>query len=164
MAKKRNDLWLYLASGLIPFCIITVCFALLQIAPFGDRTILFFDSSIQYLDFASYLQSVFSGENDLLYTFSKNLGGEMVSLFAYYLFSPFSLLFAFGTTQQLPVVFTLVVVLKTAACGVTFFYGVSRRFGCKASHLIFSTAYALMAYNTLFGWNQRVQQYQLLHR
>lgn len=153
MAKKHNDLWLYLASGLIPFCVITVCFALLQIAPFGDRTILFFDSSIQYLDFASYLQSVFAGENDLIYTFSKNLGGEMVSLFAYYLFSPFSLLFALGTTQQLPVVFTLVVVLKTAACGVTFFYGVSRRFGCKASHLIFSTAYALMAYNTLFGWN-----------
>ena len=153
MEKKHNTLWLYIASGLIPFCVIAVCFALLQIAPFGDKSILLYDSSIQYLDFASYLQSVFAGENDLIYTFSKNLGGEMVSLFAYYLFSPFSLLFAFGTAQQLPVVFTLVVMLKMSACGVTFFYGASRRFGCKASHLIFSTAYALMAYNTLFGWN-----------
>ena len=153
MGKKHKDLLLYIASGLIPFCVMAVCFALLKVAPFGDRSILLFDSSIQYLDFAAYLKTVFSGENDLLYTFSKNLGGEMVSLFAYYLFSPFSLLFAFGTIQQLPVVFTLVVALKMSACGVTFFYGASHRFGCKGSHLIFSTVYALMAYNALFGWN-----------
>ena len=153
MEKKHNTLRLCLAAGLIPFVLLLCSFALLGIAPFGDKTILIYDASYQYLDFAAYLQTVFSGENDLIYTFSKNLGGEMLSLFCYYLLSPFSLLFVFGSAQSLPLVFTLVVVLKISACGVTFAYAAAKRFGCQWSHLIFSTAYALMAYNVLYSWN-----------
>lgn len=153
MAKKHKNLWLYAAAFFIPCGILLCALALLKMAPFGDHTVLLYDSSIQYLDFASYLRTVFAGENDLIYTFSKNLGGEMVSLFAYYLMSPFSLLFAFATRESVPLVFTAVVVLKMASCGFTFFFAASRRFGCKWQHLIFSTSYALMAYNAVYGWN-----------
>lgn len=153
MAEKRKELRLYAAAFLVPCGVLLCCFALLGIAPFGDHTVLLYDSSIQYLDFAGYLRTVFAGGNDLFYTFSKNLGGEMVSLFAYYLMSPFSILFAFATRQSVPLVFTAVVVLKMAACGLTFFYAGAKRFGCKWQHLIFSTSYALMAYNVMYGWN-----------
>lgn len=153
MGKKHSVLTLTLLAALIPAVMLLVCFALLGSIPFGDDTILMYDSSIQYLDFAAYLKTIFSGENDIFYTFSKNLGGEVVSLIGYYLLSPFSILFLLGSVRTLPAVFTLVVVLKIAACGAAFFWASARRFGCKASHLIFSTAYALMAYNTLYGWN-----------
>lgn len=153
MEKKNSAPVLTLLAALVPAVILLVCFALLGSIPFGDDTILMYDSSIQYLDFAAYLKRVFAGENDILYTFSKNLGGELVSLIGYYLFSPFSILFLLGSLQTLPQVFTLVVVLKIAASGASFFWASAQRFGCKASHLLFSTAYALMAYNTLYGWN-----------
>ena len=153
MGKKHNILILTILAALIPAAILLVCFAFLGSIPFGDDTILMYDSSIQYLDFAAYLKTIFAGENDIFYTFSKNLGGEVVSLIGYYLLSPFSILFAFGTLDNLPQVFTLVIVLKIAACGAAFFWASAQRFGCKVSHLIFSTAYALMAYNVLYGWN-----------
>jgi len=153
MENKRNSLWLYAAAFLIPCIILLLCFALLKIAPFGDNTVLLYDSDSQYLDFAAYLRTVFAGENDLFYSFSKNLGGEMVSLFVYYLLSPFSILFLLGTLETLPLVFTGVVVLKIGFCGLIFFHASTKRFGCKWQNLIFSTAYALMAYNTMYGWN-----------
>ena len=105
--EKKHNLWqLYAAAILIPCGVLLANFALLGIAPFGDSTVLLYDSSIQYLDFANYLRGVFAGENDLLYTFSKNMGGEMFSLFAYYLCSPFSLLFLLGDTLTMPLIFT----------------------------------------------------------
>lgn len=153
MERKHKSLWLYALAALIPCLLLLVNFALLESVPFGTNTILIHDANHQYPDFAVYLRSIFSGENDLFYTFSKNLGGEMVSLFCYYLFSPFSIIFALATAENIPYLFTLVIVLKICTCGITFFHAASRRFGCKWQHLIFSTAYALMAYNTLFGWN-----------
>lgn len=153
MEKKHNSLWLYAAAFLIPCILLLACFWLLGTLPFGEETVMFYDAASQYPEFVGYLRTVFAGENDLFYSFSKNLGGEMVSLFAYYLLSPFSILFLIGTLETLPLVFTGVVVLKTAACGLTFFHAGAKRFGCSWQQLIFSTAYALMAYNTLYGWN-----------
>lgn len=153
MANKHNGLWLYAAAFLIPCGVLLCCFGVLGMVPFGDDAPLFFDSAFQYVDFAGYLSTVFSGENNLLYTFSKNLGGEMLSLFAYYLMSPFSILFVLATRENLPMVFTAVMVLKMAACGLTFFHAAVRRFGCKWEHLIFSTAYALTGYTVLYSWN-----------
>lgn len=141
------------ASALIPCGILILALALLGAAPFGDDTILLRDSSIQYIDFASYLKTVFSGDNDIFYSFSKNLGGDMLSLLAYYLLSPFSLLFAFGNTETLPLVYTAVIVLKVSLCGLTFFWASRNLFGTSWRGLIFSTAYALMAYNTMYAWN-----------
>lgn len=153
MNQKQKTGWLYLASFLIPMGLLIVAMIRSQVVPFGPNTLLWEDASIQYLDFFTYLRSIFAGENNIFYSFNKNLGGEMVNLVAYYLISPFNLLFAFGTDDSVPMIFTLVVVLKLCTCGLTFFHASVKRFGCKVVHLAFSTAYALMAYNVLFGCN-----------
>ena len=77
MAKKHNSLLLYVLSALIPCTLLLVSFALQGLLPFGDRTVMMFDASSQYVDFVGYLQRIFAGEENLLYSFSKNLGGEM---------------------------------------------------------------------------------------
>jgi len=148
--KKRL---LYLASGLIPCALLLAALACTGAIPFGEESLLWRDAEIQYIDFVAYLRLLLRGEGDFLYSFSKNLGGEMVSLISYYLASPFNLLFAFASDENLPAVFTLVMVLKLSVCGVTFFHASSRLYGCRGIHLAFSTAYALMAYNVLYGWS-----------
>lgn len=150
-ASKRR-VW-YALSFLIPFAICLSVLLILGIHPFGDKTLLIRDSNTQYIAFATYLKTVFTGENDLLYTFSMNLGGEMLSLLAYYLLSPFNLLFAFFGNENMPLAFTLVILLKMSLCGFTFFYASGKLYCVKPIHLAFSTAYALMAYTTIFGWN-----------
>lgn len=58
------------------------------------------DGNIQYLDFFSYFKDVLSGENSLIYTFSKTLGGSNIAVFSYYLASPFNLLIIFLKKQN----------------------------------------------------------------
>jgi len=153
MRKALKNRLLYLASFLIPFVLLLLALAYTGAVPFGEKSLLWRDAEIQYIDFVSYLRTMLRGENGLLYSFSKNLGGEMVSLISYYLASPFHILFAFASDAGLPLMFTLVAVLKLSLCGVTFFHASSKRYGCKGIHLAFSTAYALMAYNVLYGWS-----------
>lgn len=148
-----KQIWLYLASAGIPCCIMIVAMAFLKCVPFGDRTLLFSDSMNQYISYMGYVKTIFSGENDIFYTFNKNLGGDVISLASYYLMSPFNLLFAFSSIEKLPLMYTVVMVLKVSLCGFSYYYTTSRIWGCKASGLLFSTAYALTAYNTIFVWN-----------
>lgn len=153
MNRKNKNLLLYMASFLIPLVLLLAALAYTESVPFGTNSILWRDAEIQYIDYVAYLRSVFRGENDFLYSFSKNMGDEMVSLLSYYLASPFNLLFALASNEMLPAVFTAVAVLKMALCGLSFFHASTKLYGCKLSHLAFSTGYALMAYNVLYGWS-----------
>ena len=151
--NRKKQAALYLASAGIP-CVLLLCALMAAEAlPFGNNTILISDAWGQYMDFLSLWKRVLSGEADLFYTFSKTMGGDMLNLAAYYLLSPFNLLFLFSDLQNLPLFYTATVILKISACGLTFFYAAGRLWGVKPSGLIFSTAYALSAYNMLYGWN-----------
>lgn len=152
MNRKKQSA-LYLASAGIPCISFLLALMLIDAVPFGSNSILISDACGQYMDFLSHWKTVLSGENDLFYTFSKNMGGDMLNLAAYYLLSPFNLLFLFSSTKTLPLVYTMVVALKLSLCGLTFFHASRRLYGIKASGLLFSSAYALMAYNMLYGWN-----------
>ncbi|MBR5022405.1 MAG: YfhO family protein [Oscillospiraceae bacterium] len=149
----RKPWILGILSWLIPGGIFLLSMALIGAAPFGDETILLRDSVGQYLDFINYFKTVLRGENDLFYTFSKTLGGDLLSLASYYLLSPFNLLFIFSTNENIPLFYTAVVVLKLSACGGAFCWAALKREDAKYSHLLFSTAYALMSYNILYQWN-----------
>lgn len=150
---RKGNGWLYAASALIPMCMLLGAMALLKIAPFGNDTLVIWDANGQYLSFMSYYRTILTGENDFLYTFSKNLGGDEISIAAYYLMSPFNLLFALADYERLPLVYSMVIVLKASLSGLTFFYAASRQYGEKPVYLAFSTAYALMAYNIVFCWD-----------
>src|SRR5699024_6039024 len=65
-----------------------------QFAPFGKDTMLTVDLGQQYIDFFSmYKETLTHSPEMLLYSFEKAIGGEMIGLWAYYLLSPFNLIF-----------------------------------------------------------------------
>ena len=141
------------AAFLIPLAILVACLYLQKIAPFGEDSLILIDASSQYINYLGYFRSVLRGSNSLLYTFSKNMGGDLLSLAAYYMLSPFNVIFLFFDTKSLPLAFTVVMVLKLSCCGLTYYYASSRFFGHKLTNLAFSTAYALMGYNMIYLWN-----------
>lgn len=151
--SNRKKVGLYLVSALIPCGIYLITLMLLNAVPFGESSIIISDANRQYIDFAAYWKSVLSGENSLLYTFTKTLGGDGLNLAAYYLLSPVNLLFLFSNTENLPLLYTLVIIVKVSLCALAFFHASTRFYGFKASHLLFSTAYSLIAYNVVYGWN-----------
>lgn len=125
-----------------------------QIYPFGDNTILFVDSQGQYIHFISYFKTILSGQNDLSYTFAKPLGGDMVSLFCYYLVSPFNLLYFFFDTVSLPLAVSIVTILKIGTIGITMYILMNYLHKEKyIANLIFSCSYALCSYVIVYNFN-----------
>lgn len=153
--KKKSSAKIILLSFIIPCAAFLGACAVCRIAPFGGRTLMAVDMADQYVEFFGYLKSVFTGENDLFYTMSKTIGGDMYSFAAYYLFSPLNVIFAFVKLEDLPVAITFLAALKISLCGLFvclfFLYHSDKK--RPAVSLIASTSYALMAYNILYCCN-----------
>ena len=149
--KEKNRLWKPAVAFSIPVIVMLSVYACLGIFPWGDHAILTIDLNNQYISFFSYLREMLSGERGFFYSFSKILGGDMAGLNAYYLMSPLNLLLLPFSREQLPIAIELITLIKLGLCGLTFFLCITgnRRW----QGLIFSTAYALMAYNIVYQQN-----------
>lgn len=144
--KKEYKVTFMLLSFFFPFFILLMVAALQGMYPFGDQTIMTGDITYQFIDYLSYFKTIFFGNNDLTYTFSKTLGGDMAGFSAYYLFSPFNLLLLLFPDKWLPAGLMFMIFLKCGLCSVSFFYMLTKLFGFHKEGLIFSTTYALMGY------------------
>jgi uncharacterized membrane protein YfhO len=74
-----------IVSFLIPLTIMVMINILLKKYPCGDGTYLFRDLFSQYFDIFTYYQSVFTSKDNLIYAFTRVLGGNNVRLTACYL-------------------------------------------------------------------------------
>jgi len=80
-------------SFLFPFVLMMGYFMYRGMAPFGSSTILTVDLGQQYVDFFSYYRStILSHPTSFFYSFAKDLGGDTLGIFAYYLMSPLNVI------------------------------------------------------------------------
>ncbi len=148
----QSRISLYIAAFFLPVLMFFAVCAYLGLLPFGTQTALDLDLPNQYLCYFGYLPSIAAGENDLVYTLSKTLGGDMISMLAYYFLSPLNLAFLFTSLEKLPLVLTCVIAAKLGLCGLSFAVCTCKHSTDK-SVLIFSTAHALMSYNITYASN-----------
>ena len=144
MTKKRY----YTLSILIPAMMILAIFLLFTITPFGNRTWLTIDLGQQYVDFFSYYQdTLLHHPEQFFYSFSKSIGGEMVSLWAYYLLSPFNLLFLLIPHSAIAMGVSLLIFLKLVSCTVSFVVLLDVKFKQRNwTTLLFALSYGFMSY------------------
>ena len=144
MTKKRY----YTLSTLIPTVMILAIFLLVTITPFGNRTWLTIDLGQQYVDFFSYYQdTLLHHPEQFFYSFSKSIGGEMVSLWAYYLLSPFNLLFLLIPRSAIAMGVSLLIFLKLVSCTVSFAVLLDVKFKQRNwTTLLFALSYGFMSY------------------
>lgn len=154
MKKKIFTIISFVMAFLIPFSVFLIILKENGIQPFGSSTILFVDSQGQYIDFLAYYKTIFTSNNDFFYTFAKPLGGDMLSLFCYYLFSPFNIIYLFVSTAKLPIALSIVTALKIGTIGVTMHVLMNHLYKEKyISNLIFSVSYALISYVIVYNFN-----------
>ncbi len=144
--KSRRVLYLLL-SYLLPLILMLGALAGLQIAPFGDHTLLISDANGYYINTLSYSSRMFSGLESALYSFEKGLGGNMIGHFNGILLTPFAFLLALFDIMRYPSVYSFISVLNLSLCGLTMYLFLADQYGPRRSHLIFSTTYALMGFN-----------------
>ena len=144
MTKKKY----YTISVLIPAVMILAIFLLFSIIPFGHRTWLTIDLGQQYVDFFSYYQdTLLHHPEQFFYSFSKSIGGEMVSLWAYYLLSPFNLIFLLIPRSTIAMGVSLLIFLKLVSCTVSFAVMLDVKFKQRnGTTLLFALSYGFMSY------------------
>ena len=77
---------------LLPALIVYLIYLSRLLHPFGDGCVLVLDLNGQYVWFFEALRNFARGDADLLYSFSRALGGEFLGIYAYYVASPLSFL------------------------------------------------------------------------
>lgn len=149
----------YLLVFLIPIVLLLVNLLILKLMHpssdiFSSDQILVADLSSQYGSLFSYLKDVLSGDASIFYSFSKNLGGSMMSTFCYYLASPLNLLLMLVPKSHVVDMMFFLILVKIGLCGLFMYIYLCKHFNKqKYSLLIFSTFYALMGYNVVYYFN-----------
>ena len=113
--------------------------------PVWGNTLLIWDMNWQYASFFAHLHDILHGNASALYSFSRAIGGNMLSVAVYYLMSPFNLLFLFFDAEHIYIGILIVSLLKVGTCGITMQSFLNRKYS-SASSVIFSTCYALSSY------------------
>lgn len=149
----------YFLVFLIPIILLLVNLLILKFMHpssdvFSSNQILVADLSSQYSSLFSYLKDVLSGDASIFYSFSKNLGGSMISTFCYYLSSPLNLFLMLVPKVHIVDMMFFLIFIKIGLCGLFMYVYLSKHFNThRWVLLIFSTFYALMGYNLVYYFN-----------
>lgn len=140
--------YLLIAAG-VPAALFLLVYIAQGLYPLDDYSVLSLDLNAQYIGFYHALRNFLHGDASLLYSFSRNLGGEFLGTFAYYVASPLACIVAlFPETRMLEALLTLFT-LKTALMGLTMGFYLHKHSAGKPNHSLivaFSTMYALCSY------------------
>ncbi len=151
MNTRNNKLNIKLCFFIALICATMVLsiFYLLQMAPFGDRSMASGDINYSQLDLYSYLKNCLTGKDTFGYSFSMGLGGDTANVVAYGMSSPFNLLILFFNQENFHTYFDILVVIKIAAIGFCISFYLQKRFNGNLKHLfiiILSLSFALSQY------------------
>lgn len=152
MKSIRNKRKTGIVALVLPVMLLLVIYAIWGQYPFGEHTLLVWDMNWQYCSFFSYLHDMLHGDASAVYSFSRAYGGDMISVGAYYLMSPFNLLFYFFDAKHIYIGILVVTILKTGCIGLSMFLFLNRR-EQTSDMLVFSTAYALSSYVIAYQFN-----------
>lgn len=154
----------YLAAFGIPFLICVIICIGNGVYPFGEECILEMDMYHQYCPFFHELWEKLLNAESLQYSWKLGLGSDFMGLYAYYLASPLNWLLVICPKSLIIEFMTLLILIKIASCGLTFFIFLTEHFGLKGEEkniskknlypaLAFSTAYALSGFVAAYSWD-----------
>lgn len=142
--KKNRS---YIFAFFIPAIILFLAYAAFGVHPFGDMSVLVLDLNGQYVYYFENLRDALHGDGSLLNSWSRNLTGEIMGMFAYYLASPFTIIPMILPRSMMTESILLMQLCKVGAASVTFNWYLRRSKGCKTSTaMIFGFLYSLMGY------------------
>ena len=150
---KSSKVLLYLSAFLIPVFIYMIVMFVCKITPFGSRTLLVWDADGQYAYFLTELRRVFLGQADPFYTLNAALGSGLTGLISYYLASPWNVIFALFKETDLPLAYSILVLIKIGLAGLCMMVYLHYTYRLNYKGLLFAVTYALMGYVAVYCWS-----------
>ena len=137
----------YILSFIIPLILLLTVLILNHVLD-GKFSIFSSDLYGQYSKLLAHFQNLLNGDANIFYSFSKGLGGGMISTYAYYLISPFNFLLLLFSNNNIYIATIIMILLKISLCGTTMYTYLKYHFKNKDVYLLlFSIFYALSLYN-----------------
>lgn len=159
-SKKRSfSAFLYdnisiIIAFLVPLIILIIVYYMRDIYPFGYNMYLRSDCYHQYAPFHKEFYDKITSGGNLTYSWNIGLGVNFSALYAYYLASPFNWLIGLVSPNHILEIMSVFIVVKTALCGFTFAFYLSKHFHTKKLTIAtLSVFYALSSYFCAFSWN-----------
>ncbi len=145
---RLQDCKFLLWCMLLPALLVFLIYLVRGMHPLGDGSVLVLDLNGQYVWFFEALRNFVRGDAELLYSFSRALGGEFMGIYAYYLASPLSYLVCLFPTDRMLEALLCLFLVKTALCGASFGFYMHKtaKTQNKLAIILFSTCYALSSY------------------
>ena len=149
---SRFGRWLYkhrwkFLIFFLPVAIMYLVYACFGVHPFGDMSVLVLDLNGQYVSYYEMMRDAIWGDGSLIYSWSRNLSGETMGMFGYYLASPFMWIVVLLPRTMICGAIEIMELAKIGCCGLAMAYYLKRSKGASvSSQVIFSVSYALMTY------------------
>lgn len=127
-----------------------------EIGPFGDKCLVVVDGVHQYLPFFSEYQEKLKNLDSLQYTFNVGMGNNFISLWSYYLSSPFNLIILLCAKSHLPMALNLIIsakIIMAALCFAYFLMHAGRKPEKNPGIIVFSLFYAFSSFVVGYYWN-----------
>ncbi|NLI20026.1 MAG: YfhO family protein [Clostridiales bacterium] len=149
---SASNLPLLATAFIIPVCIYLAVMLICEIVPFGHRTLLVWDANGLYASFLTEFRRMILGQADPFYTFHTALGSGTAGLISFHLASPWNVIVIFFKETDLPLAYSILVLLKIGFCGLTMMVFLRKEYGLRYQGLLFAVTYALMGYVAVYDW------------
>lgn len=153
--RVKHGIWFYpVIAGFLSLACMCLAYTFLGMWPLGEKTGMIVDMYHQYAPLLAHLRDMLLNGGNPLYSFEVGLGINFVSLFGYYLASPFNVLLVLFPEHLLAEGILVITLLKNALSGAFFaacVQSVYRRRNITVPMV--SVMYALMMYMIAYSWN-----------
>ena len=144
-----------LMAFLLPAGAMLAIFAILEVYPFGNATIMSVDCYHQYTPFLIELRDKLLSGDSLFYSWNSGLGSEYYAIYANYEASPLNLFVVFVTATAVPAFVAFITVIRAGLAGVfmTLFLSSNDSKRIDAITVVFASSYALCGWFLTDYWN-----------
>ncbi|MBQ1537347.1 MAG: YfhO family protein [Ruminococcus sp.] len=149
MSTLQRPAFLYLLCFVLPVGIMYLAYALFGVHPFGEGSVLVLDLNGQYVYYYEMFRDAVLGKGSLIYSWSRNLSGNLFGIYAYYLASPFMILVVLFPRTAMCGAIETIQLLKIGSSALSFAYFLNKTADKKprrTSVVAFSLMYSLMSY------------------
>ena len=146
---KVNKDYSYLAYCFgIPAVLFFLIYLSMGLHPIADGSVLVLDLNGQYVYFYEALRNAVMGDTSLLYSFARQLGGEFLGIYAYYVASPFSYIVCLFPQDRMLEALLCIFLLKSGISGFAMGYYLHKTADRlnKTNVIICSVLYAMCSY------------------
>ena len=116
--SRRQGLFIFL----LPVLIMYLAYSFYGVHPYGDNSVLVLDLNGQYVSYYEMMKDAIWGDGSLIYSWSRNLSGETLGMFGYYLASPFMWIVVLLPRTMMLGALEIMQLAKLGCCALAFAY------------------------------------------